>query len=291
MFGIYRSLILVVGLLATCSVLASIEYPRVVANVSYTSVAKLPFQDADHKIPYGNNPLQYGLFWEPQAQRKNQKNNSAKPPLIILIHGGCWLNAYDIKHTLPLSTALSQAGYPVWSLEYRRTGDNGGGWPGTFNDIVAGIKAAESLSSYGLEASSIVIMGHSAGGHLALLAGAKWNKQPLLKLPLSRVIGLAAITDIQAYATGSNDCQTATPEFMGGAYTDKKRAYDAANPVKRTLPSQTVVMHGTQDMIVPIEQANMLDANKIVIQDAGHFDWVHPGSEAFYALLAVLRKE
>ena len=60
---------------------------------------------------------------------------SANAPLVILIHGGCWLNSFDVNHSRPLATALSQAGFAVWSLEYRRTGDPGGGWPGTLEDI------------------------------------------------------------------------------------------------------------------------------------------------------------
>ena len=56
-------------------------------------------------------------------------------PLVILIHGGCWLNSFDVNHSRPLATALNHAGFAVLSLEYRRTGDPGGGWPSTLEDI------------------------------------------------------------------------------------------------------------------------------------------------------------
>ena len=85
------------------------------SNVSYTSVTGLDFVEADKKLVYGDaNPeLQYGLLWLPESSTPNKN-----PPLIVLIHGGCWLNAFDIQHSYPLSSALAQAGYAVWSLEY-----------------------------------------------------------------------------------------------------------------------------------------------------------------------------
>ena len=71
----------------------------------------------------------------------------ANAPLVILIHGGCWLNSFDVNHSRPLATALNQEGFAVWSLEYRRTGDSGGGWPGTLEDIQLALSQLERLSS------------------------------------------------------------------------------------------------------------------------------------------------
>jgi len=73
------------------------------------------------------------LLWLPAEGNKKQNN------LVVFIHGGCWLNAYDIKHSYALATALAQEGYAVWSLEYRRAAMR---WwmAGSFDDILSGIK-------------------------------------------------------------------------------------------------------------------------------------------------------
>ena len=72
-------------------------------------------------------------------------NMSANAPLVILIHGGCWLNSFDVNHSRPLATALSQAGFAVWSLNIAAP-ETRGGWPGTFEDIQLALTQLERLS-------------------------------------------------------------------------------------------------------------------------------------------------
>ncbi len=247
-------------------------------NVSYSSVTELGFTSADQKLVYGDdNPdLQYGLLWLPPSMA-----GSEKAPLIVFIHGGCWLNQYDIQHSFPLGSALAKAGYGVWSLEYRRSGDAGGGWPGSLDDIRQGLAFTAKLENYPLDLDHIVIMGHSAGGHLALLA-ASGNKS------VDGVIGLAAITDIVTYSRGTNDCQTAAIDFMGGAYETKADAYAAANPASGSVHDHTILLNGDMDSIVPPEQAQLSGATAILSQGAGHFDWIHPQTAAYQLLLSTL---
>lgn len=249
-------------------------------NVSYASVTALGFTPASVKRVYGDaDPqLQYGLLWLPA-----NPDGAQKAPLVVLVHGGCWLNAYDIRHTFPLSSALAEAGYAVWSLEYRRTGDAGGGWPGSSEDVKAGLAFASTLTEYPLDLDRMVIVGHSAGGHLALLAAFGSPR-------LAGVVGLAAITDIVAYSRGTNDCQTATLDFMGGTYEQQAAAYAAANPVGKPLPGNTILLQGDIDTIVPVAQAHVPGAVTEVYAGAGHFDWIHPGTGAYGLLLSTLEK-
>lgn len=256
-----------------------VSYPIVESNVSYAQVTDLPVASPDEIISYGADPLQFGELWLPE-----KLSADSKAPLLVLIHGGCWLNAYDIKHTHALSTALSQSGYAVWAVEYRRTGDDGGGWPGTYQDIQAAIKFTAELDHERIDVSKTAIVGHSAGGHLALLAGSE------LDASFSVIIGLAAIVDIQKYSAGSNSCQVATPQFMGGTANMKPADYDAANPAKKTLHASTILIHGDADTIVPIEQSRDTDVPVRVVDGAGHFDMVHPGTESFQQLLKELSK-
>jgi acetyl esterase/lipase len=90
-------------------------------------------------------------------------------PLVVMIHGGFWRAAYDRTHTGPLTSALAAAGYVVAIPEFRRTGQEGGGWPGTFDDVAAALDAVPALlAPYSEEPP--VLLGHSAGGHLAVWA-------------------------------------------------------------------------------------------------------------------------
>lgn len=248
-----------------------IDYLPTESNVRYQQVTELGFRQATKKLVYGSdNPsLQYGLLWLPEDAKPKEK-----APLVVLIHGGCWLNAFDIKHTFPLSTALTQAGYAVWSLEYRRAGDPGGGWPGSFDDIKKGLAFTTKLGEYPVNLTRMVVAGHSAGGHLALLASSEIQN-------ITAVIGLAAITDIVRYSQGANSCQTATLDFMGGDHLSDPVAYQLANPVGKKPHPNTTLLQGDIDVIVPVQQATLAGANADILNGAGHFDWVHPGTAAY----------
>lgn len=253
-----------------------IEFSNVTNNVSYSKVAALAHSPADEKIAYGTESLQYALFW-----RAKQSGTTKLRPLIILIHGGCWLSAYDIQHTYALSTGLAQAGFNVWSLEYRRSGDVGGGWPGSYDDIKVGILASADYNRGEFDLSNAIVVGHSAGGHLALLAGGA--------LPnLQGVIGLAPITDIEEYALGSNSCQQVTKDFMQGKPSDKPQAYRLANPSKQPLHINSIILQGSEDQIVPAFELDKLERTVIMLEGVGHFDWIHPGSTAFNTLIEQL---
>lgn len=273
--------IFIIGLLFTGLVnaeVADIKYPDVNPQVSFKSITDLPIKQPDNSVAYGNDPLQHGLVWLPKT--------TTHKPLTILIHGGCWLNAFGVDHVYPMATALSQAGHPVWALEYRRTGDAGGGWPGSFHDISLALSQLQLLSKVGVDTSRPVLMGHSAGGHLALLAASDFPEDYF-----SQVIGLAAITDISRYALGDNSCQQATSEFMGGLPHEQSSAYQAANLIGRKLPDNVTLMQGEADQIVPVIQSELYDTPRMLVKKAGHFDWIHPGSPAFKKLLDVINQK
>lgn len=244
-------------------------------NVSYSTVTALPFRAADQKVQYGQSEFEFAELWLPSTNDPNQTF-----PMVIFIHGGCWLNAFDIKHTYPLSTALADRGIAVFSLEYRRTGDLGGGWPGTLEDIQRGVDAGLALSQFPIDQDKIVLSGHSAGGHLALLAGAKLEQNKI-----KGVIGLAAIFDILEYSRGTNSCQNAAQPFMGGDEFSQAAAYEQANPAGMALHPFSLLLQGSADSIVPQSQATLSGIPFQITEGAGHFDWVHTQTSAFYNFL------
>ena len=255
-------------------------------NVSYSSVIALPYEDRSIKLAYNSTPLQFGQLYLPVDKATNSLKSTAGIPLVIFIHGGCWLNAYDISHSNAFSQAISAEGYAVWSLEYRRTGDEGGGWPGSLTDIKQGIAFAQaSLPQYGVDTSRIVISGHSAGGQLALLAGSQIKGAGIVG-----VIGLAAITDMPTYASGSNSCQSATAQFMGGAYSDLAQQYQQASPNQQLMHPATLLLQGSNDNIVPPSQASQSGIPYKMVENAGHFDWIHPQTTAYKQFVISLQE-
>ena len=257
---------------------SEVTYQAVAANVNFDQVTSLPFATSDRTIDYGEDPLPFGELWSPVG--------TTPRGLIVFLHGGCWLNEFDLQYSYALSTALAQAGYLVWSLEYRRTGDSGGGWPGTYTDILQAIHYMESLDE--LSGLPTALVGHSAGGHLALLAGSELqgtDAEPEL------VIGLAAITDLVAYANGGNSCEVVTPDFMGGSPEQAPAAYSAATLVNKSLPANTWLLQGDRDAIVPALHTRLNGVQTIIVAGAGHFDWAHPGTVAFQELLALLDEQ
>ena len=249
-------------------------------NVSYNSILKLPTGTPSEILSYDDDPLQYGELWLPDTEQ------NLAAPLIVFIHGGCWLNAYDIKHTQAASNALTKAGYAVLSVEYRRTGDEGGAWPGTFNDILSAIEFAKRLKRDKVNNSQIILMGHSAGGHLALLAANHYGKHE--KNSVKGVIGLAAISNLKKYSQGDNSCQSVVVDFMNGDFKANEEQYNLADPMVQGFHSRTILIHGDSDTIVPLAQSTKSNQYVEIVQGAGHFDMIHTGSSSWQVMLKIL---
>lgn len=267
--------------------------PQVLSQVSYNSILALPVAGGGKTLAYGENPLQFGQLYLPDI---TADASSPKVPLLIFIHGGCWLNAFDIQHTRAFSEAVAAAGIAVWSIEYRRVGDEGGGWPGSYHDVLAAIAHAQTaLHPYPIDVNQVVLAGHSAGGHLALLAAGA-TAQPsssdtlgtALK-PIKGVIGLAAITDLPSYQSDATGCQRAARQFIGGSYPERAEQYLAASPTQQPAHPVTLLLHGRADSIVPLSQATDSGLPLQLLDNVGHFDWIHPQTAAFQHFLSTLQ--
>lgn len=245
-------------------------------QVSFQEVLELPSVPSGESYRYGPHSSQYIQLWNAPVQPESAAN-------IIFIHGGCWLEDYDVSHTYPASSALKDAGFNVWSIEYRRLGETGGDWPASLNDV----KAALNFIHQRLNNKPVAVMGHSAGGHLALLATAK--AEPAAK-KVDAVIGLAAITDMVSYTQSEGSCNQAAVNLMKTAYTDISD-YEDASPKAKDLHSNTWLIQGTADSIVPMIQTQGLSVSNEIIEGAGHFDLIHPHSTAWKAILQRLNKE
>ncbi|MDM7861069.1 alpha/beta hydrolase [Alteromonas sp. ASW11-36] len=249
---------------------------RYLMNVAFSDVTALEYREPTNTIVYGQHTSQFIEVWA-------SKNRAAVEPLsvgIVLIHGGCWLKEYGVDHVRPLATALSDKGYNVFAVEYRRTGEDGGGWPGSLNDVNEAIYAVRQQ----YPRMSLTAVGHSAGGHLAMLAAT----DPRLRL--GALIGLAAITDIETYAQGENGCQQAALRFIGEQDEQFEARMDAANTLDKNILPPLYLLTGDADSIVPAAQNRHPQAKRFVGEGIGHFDWIHPDSEAYQRLLNTLSR-
>src|SRR5580658_2092167 len=123
------------------------------------SILDIPAEPPGLHIPYGSGEFQFGELYLPEGKGPH--------PVAIVIHGGYWRARYDLRHIGHFCVALGKAGIAAWSMEYRRRGNEGGGFPGTFDDVRAGAAHLEKISKErALDMRRVVATGHSAGGQL-----------------------------------------------------------------------------------------------------------------------------
>jgi acetyl esterase/lipase len=235
----------------------------------------MPARVLNDPLFYGDQPSQFVEFRRPPA--------AATAPLAIMIHGGFWRVRYGLEHADKICDALAAAGFVTANLEYRRVGEHGGGWPGTLQDVRNGVTfARDRAAQFGGDASRTVVLGHSAGGHLALWVAAE--------IPdLRRVIGLGPVANLQlAYTLGLSQCAVA--EFLGGTPADVPQRYAEADPARAT-PVPRVLIHGDADDIVPVELTRQFEAlaTRIEIPGADHFAIIDPGHSCWPVVLREAR--
>ncbi|MEQ4300657.1 alpha/beta hydrolase [Plantactinospora sp. B6F1] len=237
--------------------------------------------------------LRYGTGPEQVADLRLPATGPALP-LVVVVHGGFWRAEYDRRHTDPLAADLAGRGYPVAQLEYRRTGQPGGGWPGTFDDVAAGIIALTGLVEAVLPAGRMapgppVLLGHSAGGHLALWAA--------LRAPdrVRGVLALAPVSDLaEAYRLDLDGGAVAA--LLGGGPEDVPDRYAAADPARSAAPPvRTSIVHGTLDRQVPVAASRRYAAGAddtalrfVELPECEHFGVIDPLSHWWTTVLAEL---
>ena len=247
-------------------------------QVTFNEVLELPSDLPTQTYQYGSQPSQFYQYWP-------AKNNAMKAANVIFIHGGCWLKDYGIRHSYPLSTALTKEGFNLWSVEYRRLGEKNAEWPASLNDVSNAIENILSQTN----GKPTAVMGHSAGGHLALLATS--NDRQYAE-QVDAVLGLAAITDMRAYIAKVGSCNQAAKALLGTAKSDFNLAQ--ADPKQQTLHHNTWLLQGSTDNIVPMSQADVFsvdNVNTMIVDDAGHFDMIHPQTNAWEAIVQRLKEE
>lgn len=214
-------------------------------------------------------------------------------PCVVLLHGGFWRARYDLDLMRPLARMVADAGLAAANVEYRRVGEPGGGFPGTLADVAAAVDRIAGVP--GLDAARLVLVGHSAGGQLALWAasrhrlpagavGAGGTARP------TAVVSLAGVCDL-ARAARADTGEGAVPDLLGGMPDDVPERYAAASPAALVpLGVPTLLVHGDADDRVPVEQSRRYaeraraagdDVELVELHGVGHREVIEPAGPAW----------
>jgi len=265
--------------------------------VEWADIVALARPEPGQRVTYGGAPSQFGELRLPAGD--------GPFPVVVLVHGGCWRVEYGLDHIAPLAADLVEHGVATWALEYRRLGEPGGGFPGTFDDLAAGFGHLERLAdSQPLDLDRVVLAGHSAGGHLALWLAARHRLPPehrwhAKSAPgLRGVVGLAAIGDLERYAEGEGACNRSAAELLGEDAQARASRLALISPDRLLPPAVPVhLIHGREDAIVALDQSVIHaariraaggEAARHIIEGAGHFDLIAPFAPSWVEVRSVL---
>lgn len=243
-------------------------------------------------VRYGDDPSQVAELLLPDA--------FGPYPVVVLIHGGWWRPGWDRRGVREIARDIVREGYATWNLEYRLVGEEGGGWPGTFEDIAAGIdKLAEKAGDYNFDLNRVVFLGHSAGGQLALWAASRSMFEPGFvgadpAVTPTTVISLAGVCDLVAGAEEDLG-DGAVRDLMGGMPDEVPLTYLSASPVAlQPGPARHLLVHSVTDEIVPVSQsrayvaeatARGADVEYIELTEGNHFAVIDTETDIWGSLI------
>ncbi|NNC71655.1 MAG: alpha/beta hydrolase [Sphingomonadaceae bacterium] len=250
---------------------------------------------ASERLAYGEGPLQFSELWLPEGDGPH--------PTVLMIHGGCWQTAIAERDIMNwIAEDLRGRGIAVWNIEYRGV-DRGGGYPGTYEDVLAaGDSLVEHAPRFNLDMSNIVAIGHSAGGHLALWLAARQGGlpgQPLMSpriLPITTAISQGGLPDLRAgEQREGHPCGTEAPRLMGGG------RYDLTSPqVMPASSAREILVNAERDRIAPPAYAeayrgaqlarDKTDVALVTIPGEGHVELIAPGTASWARQVALIEE-
>jgi acetyl esterase/lipase len=257
------------------------------------------------RIAYGSGALQFAELRLPNTQPPH--------PLAIVVHGGCWLaklgnmdeRAVALDNMRPLAAALTNAGIATWNVEYRRLGNEGGGWPGSFLDIGQAADFLRTIASeHQLDLTRVIAIGHSAGGHFATWLGVRHKIQKGSDLYTQNALRLSGVVNLD----GPADLKATIPlqqpicgvpvitQLMGGSPEERPDRYRDGSPIELLptgLPQEVFAGRMFAKLAGPYEAAARRVGDEVrttVLADAGHFVFIDPTSAVWPEVLKSVQR-
>ena len=274
-------------------------------NRGPAELAMAPVKPGAIRIAYGSDPLQFGELRIPSTKGPH--------PVAIVVHGGCWVSelgkldprAVAIDNMRLMAAALTETGIATWNIEYRRLGNPGGGWPGTYRDVAAAADNLRELATdHALDLKRVLAIGHSAGGHLSLWLAARpkipagseiYSKDPIR---LTAAVNLDGPGDLKAmFEAQQQVCgRPVIADLMGGTPGEQPNRYHAASPAELLplgvrLESFTGRVFGAQNEKYEAAAKAAGDTIRATMNPAaGHFVFIDPESQVWPEILATVRQ-
>ena len=233
---------------------------------------------------YGDHPRQVADLHRPPGPGPH--------PVVVVLHGGYWQPPYTKLIMRPLCADLTRRGFAALNVEYRRLGREGGGWPQTFDDVATAIDhlAEPEVDGAGLDLARVTMLGHSAGGQLALWAAGRGELPAGApgagpRVVAERVLALAAVCDLERAGRPAH-------ELLGGGPADVPERWEQADPMRRIpLAVPVGLVHAPGDRTVSVRRsrdyvaaARSAGAEVTLAEPpGGHRDPIDPGSAAWRA--------
>lgn len=260
-----------------------------------------------HKYHYGEDPSQWGELFLPELPAGGEHRG-----VVVVIHGGYWRSQYGAELGEPIAKDLAAHGMAAWNLEYRRAG-NGGGWPNTFTDLLAGIDKLQDLKAkHALSLGPVVALGHSAGGHLAAWAAGRGKlaqlgmpdmdreiprRQDATSVHLTGVVSQSGLLNL-AEAERLNLSNGAVSNLLGGPSSEYPLRHRYADPMTAVpLAVPVIAVHAADDVTVPLSQSEQyVDAGvaahmavRLVGVPGDHSDLIDPTTPAYRTCRELVR--
>lgn len=255
----------------------------------------------DRRIAYGSAPSQFVELFKPAGP--------GPFPVVVLIHGGCWTVHFGgIAQMHNMAGDLVRRGIAVWNVEYRRVDEEGGGYPGMYQDVATAVDLLkQEAGAHGLDLARVVAVGHSAGGHLAQWAASRhrlprtspaWRAAPLA---IPQVISLGGLADLRnEEQLIKTSCERDMVQLTGLPSAARPDVFADTSPAE-LLPAgvRTVLVTGELDTVSPVRvaqdyarraQAAGDAAEVVVLPNASHYDEVAATSPAWALVYAEIGK-
>ncbi len=275
------------------------------------SVLAVPAARPDQTFSYGEAEDQQAELFLPTDKGGAAKGDATKAlrPVIVTIHGGCWRNDLPGREQMrAAAAAFLEKGWAVWNIGYRRIGEEGGGYPGTFQDVARAIDLLrDHADANRLDLSHVVFFGHSAGGHLALWAAGRSRLPdgPLKTgdpLKPAGVVAVGGFGDLKTFAADINlQCGDDTVAKLTGADLPERPDPFADTSPAALLPTgvPVILLHGVYDSVAfpYVALTHTIAARKAgdraevqIAPQAGHFEVIVPGTAAFSQAVAAIER-